>query len=121
MVPNLKKLIRFFLVYPSLGEMRKKERQKMKLKVFLKDDCPRCPEAKKVVSALKKDGFSSIEEYDVTTIDGLAEGAFYSVMSTPTILIVDSGDDAVAEWRGSVPSYGDLKQKIGCVEYCRKL
>jgi len=84
----------------------------MSLKVFLKDNCPSCPEAKKVVKQLRVDGVQDIEEYDVGTTDGLAEGAFYSVMSTPTMLLVTPDEEAVVEWRGSVPTFEEIKKEM---------
>ncbi len=82
------------------------------LKVFTKKDCPNCPDAKKLVSALKGDGCDIVEEYDVDTSDGLAEGAFYEVMSTPTMLLVDSDDAEIMGWRGSVPSLEEVKREM---------
>jgi len=84
----------------------------LSLKVFLKDNCPSCPDAKKVVKQLRIDGVKDINEYDVGTADGLAEGAFYSVMSTPTMLLVSSDEEAVTEWRGSVPTSEEIKQEM---------
>jgi hypothetical protein len=76
---------------------RKREKH-VRIKLFVKDDCPRCPEAKHACREL--DG---VEVYDVADIDGLAEASFHSVLSTPTVLVVDANGAEVAGWRGEAP------------------
>ncbi len=77
----------------------------MKIKYFFKQDCPKCPAAKEIV---KK--FEDIVEYhDLDTVDGLAEGAYYMVSSTPTIIVVDERGREVASWRGSLPTENDIR------------
>ena len=75
----------------------------MTVKLFWKEDCPKCPAAKE--SVLELDG---VEYYSLDDPDGLAEAAFYSVMSTPSLVI--SGDDGteVVSFRGEVPSVSEL-------------
>ena len=59
------------------------------IKVFSKKDCPNCPKAKKAVEEYgKKHKEIKILSYDVGTVDGLAESAFYDIFSTPTVLIL---------------------------------
>jgi len=38
--------------------------------------------------ALKEEGFP-VNQYDLDTLDGLAEASFYSILSTPSIIIED--------------------------------
>ncbi len=80
------------------------------LKAFWQDDCPRCPQMKDVVQQLELDGYE-VECFDLNTVNGLAEGAYYSVMSTPTLLLVDGEDNELAEWRGIIPTAADVKKK----------
>jgi len=75
----------------------------MRIKLFVKDDCPRCPAAKHAC-----DGLDGVEVYDVGDMDGLAEAAFHSVLATPTILVVDSSGTEVASWRGEAPARASL-------------
>ncbi len=75
----------------------------MEVKLFVKQDCPRCPAAKKAC-----EGLLHVSEYDVDSIDGLAEASFYGVMATPSVLVVDSTGREVAGWRGEAPPLGDL-------------
>lgn len=47
--------------------------------------------------------------YDVDTVDGLAEAAYYGVLATPTVLLTDGDDDQLAAWRGMVPPEDEVK------------
>ncbi len=81
------------------------------LKVFWRDDCPRCPAAKELGANLKDEGLEVIN-YNMDTVDGLAEAAFHSVMALPTVILVDSANDCeLAEWRGDIPSVDEVKQR----------
>jgi len=71
--------------------------------LFVKDDCPRCPAAKHACSGLDR-----VEVYDVGNVDGLAEAAFFGVLSTPTVLVIDASGAEVASWRGEAPSKREL-------------
>ena len=70
----------------------------MEVKLFVRDDCPRCPAAKKAV-----EGIGSVEVYSVDDADGLAEASFYGVLATPTVLVLDEADREIAAWRGMAP------------------
>jgi hypothetical protein len=75
----------------------------MNVKLFVKDDCPRCPRAKR-----ECEGLDALEVYDVASVEGLAEAAFYGVLATPTVLIVDRTGAEVASWRGEAPGRADI-------------
>lgn len=79
----------------------------MNVKLFVKDDCPRCPIAKHAC-----EGLDAVETYDLSSIDGLAEAAFYGVLATPTILVFDESGTEVAGWRGEPPDRATL---VECV------
>lgn len=79
----------------------------MQVKLFIKDDCPKCPAAKHACADV--DG---VEVYDVGDIDGLAEAAFHGVLATPTILVVDAGGSEIAAWRGEAPQRRELLAAI---------
>jgi len=49
-----------------------------------------------------------VEEFDVSTVDGLAEASFYTVMATPTILVCDDKGKVVKDWRGETPSLSEI-------------
>jgi len=87
------------------------------LKLFWKSKCPNCPNAKKVVEQLTKkvqdkNHLLKIIEYDVESVDGLAEASFYEIVSTPSIIIVDEKDNEIASFRGKVPTIAELENVL---------
>lgn len=81
------------------------------IKIFTKNECPKCPAAKEIGTILQQKGLP-VTYYDLETPDGLAEGAFYSVLSTPTIIIEDEHEKILAGWRGSVPTLQEIQGLI---------
>jgi hypothetical protein len=81
------------------------------IKIFTKAHCPKCPAAKEIGTVLKKEGVPVLN-YDLDTIDGLAEASFYSILSTPSIVIEDERETEVISWRGVVPSLQEVKQHL---------
>jgi len=81
------------------------------IKIFTKAHCPKCPAVKEIGTVLKKEGVHVLN-YDLDTIDGLAEASFYSILSTPSLVIEDEGEREVISWRGVVPSLQEVKQHL---------
>ena len=81
------------------------------VKIFTKAKCPRCPAAKEIGAELKKEGVA-VYQYDLDTIDGLAEASFYSILSTPSILIEDGEEREVMSWRGVTPTLQEVRQHL---------
>lgn len=81
------------------------------VKIFIKAGCSRCPQAKQAGSVLKDEGFS-VTEFDVGTADGLAEGAYYSVQATPTVIIEDQNETIIGDFRGEMPSMPILREML---------
>jgi thiol-disulfide isomerase/thioredoxin len=81
------------------------------VKIFYKDDCPKCPLAKRLRDNLKEQKVSVLD-YNVGTADGLAEASFYSIMSLPTVLVEDGMENGVGEWRGDVPGMEEVLNAI---------
>ena len=77
------------------------------IKLFVKDDCPKCPAAKHAC-----EGLDGVEVFDVTDMDGLAEASFHSVLSTPTVLVLDSEGLEIAAWRGEAPERTALRSTV---------
>ncbi len=77
------------------------------LKVFVKENCQKCPAAKEVANR-----FPESEVYDVEQADGLAEAAYYSVLCTPSIVVVDEQGSEVYAWRCNVPSSKDVTDRL---------
>ena len=85
----------------------------MILKIFTQPNCPKCPPAKKLGRELTTNHQQlTTEFFNISTVDGLAEGAFYSVMSTPSLILVDEKGKVVSEWRGEAPSLKTILSKI---------
>jgi len=60
---------------------------------------------------LRKQGVPVLN-FDLDTIDGLAEASFYSILSTPSIIIEDEEEREVISWRGVVPTLQEVKQHL---------
>ncbi len=81
------------------------------LKIFTKAKCPKCPAVKEMGAELKNEGVP-VFSYDLDTIEGLAEASFYSILSTPSIVIEDEAEREVISWRGVVPTLQEVKQYL---------
>jgi glutaredoxin len=79
------------------------------VKLFVKQDCPRCPAAKRAC-----EGLDGLEVYDVGEVDGLAEAAYYGVLSTPSVIVFDERGSELRSWRGEAPGRKDLEAFAGC-------
>lgn len=77
----------------------------MKIKLFWKENCPRCPTAKAMMA-----NFNNVEHHNIEEVDGLAEASFYGVMSTPSVVVVDDVGKEVSAWYGEVPPLEDLRK-----------
>lgn len=82
-----------------------------RVKLFWKAECPQCGSAKSVGNQLKQEGLP-VYDYNLDTPDGLAEASYYSVMSTPTIIIEDEEENTIAFFSGSVPTPGEVQKAI---------
>ena len=82
------------------------------VKIFTRAQCPRCPAAKEVGKKLEGEGVS-VYQYDLDTTDGLAEASFYSILSTPSLIIEDEQEREVVGWRGMVPTLGEVRRHLG--------
>jgi hypothetical protein len=81
------------------------------IKIFTKAHCPKCPAVREMGMELKKEGVPVLN-YDLDTIDGLAEASFYSILSTPSIIIEDEEEREVISWRGEVPTLQEVRQHL---------
>lgn len=77
----------------------------MTLKLFWKADCPRCPAAKDAVSEIE-----DVEYFNLDESAGLAEAAFYSIMSTPSLVISRKDGTEVKSFRGEVPASQEISR-----------
>ena len=81
------------------------------VKIFWKANCPKCPAAKNIGNILKGEGVKVIK-YNLDTMDGLAEGAYHSVMTTPTLIIEDKKEKHIASFRGDLPTTQEIHKLI---------
>jgi hypothetical protein len=86
----------------------------MEVKVFGKPGCEFCQTTlKKFETFFGRWGIDSSQVkltfFDMETVDGLAEGAFYSVTKIPST-VIERGDDVVAFWHGKVPLSEEFKE-----------
>jgi thioredoxin-related protein len=82
------------------------------IKLFVQQQCSRCPQAKQIGSELKQQGFQ-VEEFDVETPDGMAEASFYSIKATPAFIIEDEQENTIADFRGQMPTVEQIKELMG--------
>lgn len=78
----------------------------MIVKIFWQEGCPHCPAAKSFGADLEKKGVK-IEYHNIKTVDGLAEAAFFNVLSTPSVVLAD-GCKEIKSWKGKVPEADEL-------------
>ena len=81
------------------------------VKIFTKTQCPKCPAVKEIGKKLEKEGVPVLH-YDMDTTDGLAEASFYSILSTPSLVIEDEEEREVTSWRGRVPTLEEVRQYL---------
>ena len=77
----------------------------MTVKFFWKQDCPKCPSAKAMVSTM-----DNVEYFSLDEPGGLAEAAFYSIMATPSVVISKADGSEVVAFRGDVPPNEVLRE-----------
>lgn len=81
------------------------------LKIFTKAKCPKCPAVKEMGMELKREGVP-VYNFDLDTIEGLAEASFYSILATPSVIIEDEEERELISWRGVVPTLQEVKQHL---------
>jgi len=86
----------------------------MEVKVFGKPGCEFCKTTmKKFETFLQRWGIDAgavnLTFFDMETMDGLAEGAFYSVIKIPATVIEKDGE-ILSRWDGKVPLSEEFKE-----------
>lgn len=80
-----------------------------RVKLFWKSECPKCPQAKLIGNLLKEEGLEVID-YDIDTVEGLAEATYYGVLSTPTLIVEDPEENPIADFRGTIPTPEEIRR-----------
>jgi thiol-disulfide isomerase/thioredoxin len=85
------------------------------IRIFGKPDCGKCETTKnKVEFFLAKwnlAGRVPVRFFDMSTVDGLAEGAYYEATDIPTTLVLTNGQ-VVGRWQAAVPPSEELLQAL---------
>lgn len=88
----------------------------MLIKFFLKQECPNCSHAKNIIERLVRDNNQYVQKFDIETSGGLAEAAFYGVMSVPSLLFFDNNEILKFGYYSLIPTYDDVIQKIKIID-----
>lgn len=88
----------------------------MEVKVFGKPGCEFCKTTmKKFETFFKRWQIDpdkiKLSFFDMETVDGLAEGAFYSVVKIPST-VIEKESDVLARWDGKVPLSEEFKNLL---------
>jgi glutaredoxin len=75
----------------------------MRIQLFTQKNCARCPPAKETVHEINSERGVEFSEFDVETVDGMAEAAYYGIMSTPSVVLVGTDEEEIISWRGVAP------------------
>jgi len=81
----------------------------VKIKIFWQKNCPHCPEAKNTGKQLEKE--AEVQYFDVDTVDGLAEASYYSIASTPSMVVLGNNDNEIKIWRGKTPRLEEIREE----------
>lgn len=76
----------------------------VEVKLFVREDCPGCPAARRACN-----GFANLSIYDLSEPSGFAAASALNVDVAPSVLVVDSSGSEVAAWRGTVPEASDIR------------
>jgi len=87
----------------------------LQISIFGKPDCDLCKSTqRKVEFFLSKWNLRDqvkLRFHDLTTVEGLAEGAYYNATDIPTTLVL-AGGQAVARWEVTIPPSEELRQAL---------
>ncbi|MBA3043820.1 MAG: glutaredoxin [Candidatus Thermoplasmatota archaeon] len=80
----------------------------MFVKLFWKHGCQKCITAKEIC----KNSGLNVKEYDVETVDGMAEASFHQVTRTPAIVLVDDDENEIKKWDSILQAKKELGRMI---------
>ena len=84
--------------------------EKITVKVFGKPGCEFCKTTVKKFETFfsRWETAAPLEFHDMETVDGLAEGAYYSVTKIPST-VIERDSEVLARWDGKVPLSSEFK------------
>lgn len=80
----------------------------MFVKLFWKHECQKCITAKEIC----KNSGLTVKDYDVNSVEGMAEASFHQVTRTPTIVLVDDNENEIKKWNSILQAKKELKEMI---------
>jgi len=87
----------------------------MEILVFGKESCAKCRTTKhKLGHLLEQGGLTEkipLRYYDLSTVDGMTEGAWRDVLNVPTVIVDDNAKE-LTRWSGVVPHEDELKKVL---------
>lgn len=87
----------------------------VKIKIFGKVECAKCQTTKnKLTHLLEKwnyNNMATLEFFDMDTVEGMAEGAYYDVLKVPTT-VIENDEITIGRWEGEIPNTEDVKKRF---------
>jgi thiol-disulfide isomerase/thioredoxin len=87
----------------------------MRFEVFGKQNCAKCESTKAKLAHLvsKFQAGAPVAFVDMSTVEGMAEGAFNDVHDIPTVILRSDGGGLVARWDGRAPHSNEILAYLG--------
>ena len=82
----------------------------MILKFFTQQLCRQSPATRAVIEKISHK--VKIEEYNISTEEGLAEALFYNATKTPSIILLNHDGEIITKFLGVVPEAKELEKII---------
>lgn len=79
----------------------------MIIKIFTQPNCPNCPPVKVLGKKLEDNGFQ-VNYYNTKEPAGLTEAVMHSLMSTPSLIVIDDKGKEIAGFRGKTPTFEEI-------------
>lgn len=80
------------------------------IKAFVKKNCAKCELFKNQYLPKIKD-VHKVKLFDLDTVDGMTEAAYYDVQMTPTLISVDDKDVVIKRWASMLEAVKELEVK----------
>jgi len=81
----------------------------MKLKIFIKKDCPKCPAAKQFGEEVKDK--VKVIYFSIDEVNGVAEARYYDILGVPS-LVLTKREKEIKTWRNEVPTLENFTKYI---------
>jgi len=65
----------------------------LEFQLYTNKNCVKCPAVKQAIKELEKSLKISVTQIDTDTIEGMSEAAFYSILATPTLIVIENNEE----------------------------